>query len=87
LLHAADVLAAWQVDYLPGTDYYSTMLHDQKPQGKKTEALPDELLAAAAEVDRPLLQWFCSLSMRERLRAATRARRALAGFRVASERS
>jgi hypothetical protein len=87
LLHAADVLAAWQVDYLRTTDYYSTMQLDQKPQGAKTEALPDDLLAAATEVDRSLLRWSRSLGIRERLRAATRARRALAGFRVASERS
>jgi hypothetical protein len=44
------------------------------------------LMAASREVDRSLLRWSCSLSIRERLRAATKARRALSGFRrVASE--
>jgi hypothetical protein len=38
-------------------------------------------VAASHEVDRSLLRWSCSLSIRERLRAATNARRALSGFR------
>ena len=45
------------------------------------------LISASLEVDRSLLRWSYSLSIRERLRAATKARRALSGFRrVASER-
>ena len=38
------------------------------------------VLAAAREVDRSLLDWFLSLTPRERLRACTRATRALGRF-------
>jgi hypothetical protein len=38
------------------------------------------VLAAAREVDRSLLEWFLSLTPRERLRACTRATRALGRF-------
>jgi hypothetical protein len=38
------------------------------------------VLAAAREVDRSLIQWFLSLTPRERLRACTRTTRALGGF-------
>jgi hypothetical protein len=38
------------------------------------------VLAAAREVDRSLLEWFLSLTPRERLRACTRATQALGRF-------
>jgi hypothetical protein len=38
------------------------------------------VLAAAKEVDRSLLEWFLSLTPRERLRACTRTTRALGRF-------
>lgn len=60
------------------------MQHPRVNNSAATANVPDELVAAAAEVDRSLLQWARSLSVRQRLRAATKARRALSGFRVAS---
>ena len=38
------------------------------------------VLAAVGEVDRSLLQWFLSLTPRQRLRACTRTTRALGRF-------
>lgn len=50
--------------------------------------LEPTLIAASHEVDRSLLNWSLSLTIRERLRAATKARRALSKFRrVTPERS
>lgn len=52
----------------------------------ESKELDPTLVAASKEVDRSLLSWSLSLSVRERLRAATKARRALSGFRrVSSE--
>lgn len=43
-----------------------------------------DVLAAAAEVDRGLLRWMLSLSPLQRIEAASRAARGLAGFTHAS---
>jgi hypothetical protein len=44
-------------------------------------AVAEEIAAASLEVDLTLLRWFASLSLRDRLRAATRGARGLARFR------
>lgn len=49
--------------------------------GETPKDLEQQYVEASREVDRSLLQWSLSLSVRERLRAATKARRALSGFR------
>lgn len=46
-----------------------------------------ELLEAAEEVDRSLLQWMLTLSPLQRLEAASKAARGLAGFHHAPSRT
>jgi len=48
---------------------------------KVIEGLDPLILEAAKEVDQTLLDWYLSLSPRERLRACTKATEALARFR------
>lgn len=51
---------------------------------KPDSEIAPELLAASRDVDRVLLRWYLDLSVRERLRACTRAGRALGRFKRAS---
>ena len=58
------------------------MVHDaraEKPEPSASDAHEQE--AASFEVDITLLHWFASLSLRERLRAASRFTRVLGRFR------